>query len=312
MTATAPPGNRPPELQDWLNARIYHPLSRRLALALAPTPVTPNMVSVVGGLLVVVAAVAYVGLPWPISVAIGFALHLSWHVVDGADGDLARMTGRTSALGELIDGASDYLSHIILYVILTLALSDAIGGWAAWALAIGAGASHIVQANHAESQKRVYLWWAYGVPWMKQARVRRDATFGGGVFGRLAGLAAQTYVRLATAMNRSADAVDAAFARADGDPALVMAMRQTVRARGKSMLVFAKLVGPNSRVFLLAGAMLAGSAAWFFLAEIVLLNILLVVAMMRQRADNRSLAMRLAGIADEPPARASTPPVFVV
>jgi hypothetical protein len=50
---------RPAELEDWLNGRIYHPLSMQLAKALAPTFVTPNMVSVAGGLMIVLAAVAY-------------------------------------------------------------------------------------------------------------------------------------------------------------------------------------------------------------------------------------------------------------
>jgi hypothetical protein len=46
---------RPAELQDWLNSRIYHPLSWRMAWALAPTPITPNMVSVFGAAMVVAA-----------------------------------------------------------------------------------------------------------------------------------------------------------------------------------------------------------------------------------------------------------------
>ena len=43
-----PPGavGRPRELQDPLNFYFYHPLARRLARLLVPTPVSPNMVSV--------------------------------------------------------------------------------------------------------------------------------------------------------------------------------------------------------------------------------------------------------------------------
>jgi phosphatidylglycerophosphate synthase len=36
-------------------------------------------------------------------------LHMGWHVLDGADGDLARMTGRASPQGELFDGICDYV-----------------------------------------------------------------------------------------------------------------------------------------------------------------------------------------------------------
>ena len=102
--APAKPNTRPTELQDPLNLHIYHPLARRLARVLSHTPVTPNMVSVFGGLMVVAAGVIYWGMDlwgwiWPIGALSGMALHLGWHVVDGADGDLARMTGRASPIG---------------------------------------------------------------------------------------------------------------------------------------------------------------------------------------------------------------------
>src|SRR5918999_275139 len=102
--ALPPPPSRPRELEDALNHFIYHPLAYRLALLLRPTGISPNAVSVIGMLLVWAAAAAYAGLAWPQSVAIGLALHLSWHVVDGADGDLARLTSRSSPTGELVDG----------------------------------------------------------------------------------------------------------------------------------------------------------------------------------------------------------------
>ena len=50
---------RPRELQDPLNHYLYHPLAWQLARLLAPTPLTPNMVSVIGGCCVVAAAFAY-------------------------------------------------------------------------------------------------------------------------------------------------------------------------------------------------------------------------------------------------------------
>ncbi|MHA6722490.1 CDP-alcohol phosphatidyltransferase family protein [Sphingomonas sp. RS2018] len=279
---------RPPELQDALNARLYHPLAWQLARLISATPVTPNMVSVFGCLMLVATTAAYAGLPWPVSVAIGLACHMSWHVVDGADGDLARMTGRTSPLGEMIDGASDYLGHVILYVVLTIQLSGVIGGGAAWALAIAAGASHAVQTNHAESQKRVYQWWAYGVPWLKQSGpVKRTRT---GVLGGLATL----YLTVALRMNRSADAVDAALAAAS--PERLERMRTLVRSRGRALLAWSKLVGPNPRAFILAAAMLVADVRWFFVAEIVVLNLVLVASVMRQRRQNRALAAELAGV----------------
>lgn len=301
QTATAGNGDaaaRPAELHDPLNRYVYHPLARRLARALVPTGISPNMVSVAGGLMVAAAALAYTSLDYPVSVAAGLGLHLLWHVVDGADGDLARMTGRTSPTGELVDGVCDYAGHVFLYVALCFVLDDALGGWA-WAMAALAGASHIAQTNHAESQKRTYLWWAYGVPWLKQAQAKGDRVFAKhdwftATFGR----AARAYLKLAGAMNRSAGEVDAALAAGAGDPALAGRMRAAVREDGASLLAFSKLLGPNPRAILLGVAMAFGSAAWFFAAEFVLLNLILVVAVAHQRAANRRLAARLRTLAE--------------
>lgn len=289
--------SRPPELQDWLNAYVYHPLSRRLATVLAATPITPNMVSVAGGLCVVAAAVCYSQLSYPVSVALGFAFHLLWHVVDGADGDLARMTGRTSATGELVDGVCDYVSHIVLYLVLGAMLDDSWGGWA-WVLAVLAGASHIAQTNHAESQKRTYLWWAYGVPWLKQSRAQDERVFTEpSLVTRVFGGFTRPYLALAAAMSRGSDAVEAVFARAAGDEALTQRLRTEVRGHGRSLLFWPKMVGPNPRAFLLAAGMALGSPAWFFGATAVLLNLFLIISIFRQRTENARIAQRLQALA---------------
>ena len=156
------PGLRPPELQDGLNRYLYHPLAARLARLLAPTPVTPNFVSVSGLRPRWGAVWAYLGLGWPQGALLGFLLHAAWHVTDGADGDLARLKGTSSATGELVHGVCDYAGHTVMYFAFAFLLDDWLGVWA-WVLAVAAGASHIAQTNHAETQRRTYLWWAYGV-----------------------------------------------------------------------------------------------------------------------------------------------------
>jgi len=110
LAGRAPPIRppRPHELEDPLNRWLYHPLSWQLARLWARTPITPNQVSVLGAGAVVAAGVCYAaplwgGPAWPLSAACGMALHLAWHVIDGSDGDLARMTGKSSPRGEMID-----------------------------------------------------------------------------------------------------------------------------------------------------------------------------------------------------------------
>ena len=165
-----------------------------------------------------------------------------------------------------------------------------------WVLALLAGVSHAVQTNHAESQKRTYLWWAYGLTWLKQESVDSAEPSEQHWLARIFGFLPRIYVHLANMMNPGADDVDASLRKGDGNPALLQRMRMEVRAQARRMLFPSKLVGPNPRAYLLGFAMLLGDAKWFFWLEIVLLNLLLVYSLYRQGRDNKALAGRLSAV----------------
>ncbi len=248
------------------------------------------MLSVAGMLLIWGAAWCYIVLPWPRGALIGFALHLAWHVTDGADGDLARLQGRASPTGELVDGVCDYAGHTVMYIAFAFLLDDWIGFWA-WLAAILAGASHIAQTNHAETQRRNYLWWAYGVPWLKHARAEGDEIFAErGWFSAGFSWMALDYMRLSSLMVPAAAAVDAAVEAAAGDPARLRRIRRLVRAASRRSLRFQQALGANPRTIILGLSMFLGSPLWFFLAEILALNLLLAWSVRHHNALSRRLA----------------------
>jgi hypothetical protein len=263
-------------LEDGLNRFVYHPLSHRIALLLRHTPVTPNMVSVSSFLSIVAATAAYTLLPFAQSVAVGLGFHILWHILDGADGDLARLSGRTSPLGEVIDGICDYAGHVILYT----ALAFYAGGWC-WVVTPLAAASRILQANHIESVRRTYLWRAYGVPWIGQDK---------GEFGHRTFLSGLTglYVTVGAWLNPRSEEADAGIAAA-GESGHALARRI-----GRSALAFQEWLGPNRRTLMLGLSMAAGTPLWFFLLEVTLFNLLLIASVRRQRRVNAELAAALA------------------
>ena len=289
----ARPAGKPRELEDFLNLYLFHPLSERLALALRTTFVTPNMVSICGAFLVTGAAVAYTGLGWPQSVLIGFTLHMLWHVVDGADGYLARLTGRASPLGELVDGACDYAGHGILYIALAAFLDDQIGLWA-WPLATLSAFCRAAQSNHAESQRRIYLWRAYGVPWLQQAKTSNDEVFRRpGTGARLLGALGRAYVALAAALTPVSPRLDQAAEEAKRSPGARRRLMRLSRRAARRPLSYQAGLGANPRTVLLGASMALGTPLWFFLIETTLLNVLLVASIREQRRSNAALAARL-------------------
>jgi phosphatidylglycerophosphate synthase len=281
------------EIQDPLNRYLYHPLAARLAGLLQPTGITPNAVSAFSGGLICATAACYWagGFGWLLT---GFGCHLLWHVADGADGDLARLTGKSSPIGEFIDGAADYLGHVVLYVVLAAILDDAIGVWA-WLLAIASGASRIVQSNHAESQRRTYLWRVYGTGWLKTEQDAGNAVFSGrSWFSRNSARVAKGYVALAAWLSPSAARIDALFAAAAGAPPRAAELRRIVREVSGGSLLLQKLLGANSRTIVLGFSMLAGSSVWFFLFETLLLNSLLALSLFYHNVLERRLLGSLA------------------
>ncbi|MDE2404319.1 MAG: CDP-alcohol phosphatidyltransferase family protein [Sphingomonadales bacterium] len=287
---------RPRELEDALNFHLYHPLAWKLAQGLARTPLTPNMVSVVGAGFVVAAAVAYAQPGWPLPALLGMMLHMTWHVVDGADGDLARITGRASPIGEMVDGICDYASHVVLYLVLGWMLArSGFAGWSplwTWVLVVAAGASHIAQANHVEVQRRSFQWWVYDKPWLRVTHEGAGAATRKGGFGGLAAF----YLGVAAGVAGNAALIDAEMDAARGDPARRERIRAAARTYAQPLLQFLKILGPNPRAIVLGLSMLAGSPAWYFLYQVVVLNLLLLWSMhLHNRAARQMLAMIDAG-----------------
>jgi len=276
---------KPRELQGFLNHNVYHPAARGLARALAATPVTPNMVSIFGAAMVCATGVLYalVGTPW--AIATGFALHLLWHVVDGADGDLARMTGRASPRGEVVDGLCDYGGHTVLYLLLGYALQQMFGVWV-WPIVVGAGVSRIAQSVFAESSRRSYQYWAYGVPWIQHNRAVESTGVGGAL--------ARFYLTVSHALTGATEPVNALVASAEPDPPERQRIARLARETGRRTLLLPGVLGANPRTILLGLSMIAGSSIWFFLIELTVLNVVLVVAIAQQRGDCRRLAQLIA------------------
>lgn len=272
VAQAVPVRGRPLEVELWSNRWIIHPMARRLAIWLARTPATPNMVSCFGVLAPLCAALAYTGLQPPVSVALGFLCHASWHVFDGADGELARRTGRASPTGELVDGVCDYTGQAILYVALAWMLSHSIGPWA-WPLAALSGAARAVQANSYESRRRIYRYWGYGGGWIRQSLAEPQQDQPKGWLAKLG----RAYLAISDRVARPAAIMEQAMAvRVARGGRLETYARGVFRCCQVEALKVSKPLSANARTVALGVAMAFGSPLWFFIYETVVLTALLL------------------------------------
>jgi phosphatidylglycerophosphate synthase len=275
MAAPAP--GRPLEIEEWSNRRLVHPLSRLLVDRLEPTPVTPNQVSVMGAVMAACSGLAYWLGAWPAGAFAGLAFGLAWHVFDGADGQLARRTGRASPNGELVDGICDHAGQLALYLCLALALSRQVGAWA-FALALGAGLSRAAQANAYETCRRNYRRWVYGAGWIRQTLGAVDSKAGAGL--------ARLYLAVSETVSADDRALEAAMAEATSGPK-ADAARALYRAEMQPVVKRAGLLSANWRTLAVFLSLLGGSPLWYLLWELVVLNLALVALPMAERRAGR-------------------------
>lgn len=101
---------------------------------LVHTAVTPNQVTT-ARLLTGIAAAVVIGAGSPLWQHVGAAVFVLSVVLDRADGDLARLTGRTSASGHRYDMIADAVSNALVLIGLGIGLRD--GGFGLLSVPMG-------------------------------------------------------------------------------------------------------------------------------------------------------------------------------
>lgn len=95
----------------WVSRHLNRPVSLSITRLLAPTPITPNQFTVFTGLLGLLTGV-FMALGGYWNWLIGAALFHLTSVLDGVDGELARLKFKSSPYGQWLDTLVDNLSYL--------------------------------------------------------------------------------------------------------------------------------------------------------------------------------------------------------
>jgi phosphatidylglycerophosphate synthase len=299
MTESKPEFARTAEIEEVTNRWFIHPSSRFFVRFFERLGIHPNVVSMTGMTLGALAGWAYYyNADWRMSL-LGFALMVGWHVMDGADGQLARLTGKTSEIGKVLDGLCDHTAFLAVYVGLGVAIGRESGSWI-WLLAVPAGVAHVMQASAYEFQRSVY---DYAVRGKASARVATVEEFRAQMQA-LSGLALTfaklhlLYLKVQSKVSVQDDEM-----RSRLDTALAGARELELRQRIRELLLPSvkqwSLLCSNYRTIAIFAACLIGWPALFFWYELVVLNVALFWLMARQRRINDTIAGMLGDPAAE-------------
>jgi phosphatidylglycerophosphate synthase len=121
----------------FMERNVERPVSRLLSARLARLPVTPNQMTVVSALVGLAAAPFFLSAS-PIWQTAGALLFLAHSILDGCDGELARLKFQESRWGGILDFWVDNIVHSAIFACMAVGWSSSAG--ANWPLALGAAA----------------------------------------------------------------------------------------------------------------------------------------------------------------------------
>jgi phosphatidylglycerophosphate synthase len=145
------------EVEGAFDLYFYRPIGFWLARFFERLKMTPAAVSLLAGIIGVIAGHLYYYRNLSINVA-GMMLHVCANTLDNADGQLARLTHSESREGRIIDSLADHLVFVSVYLHLTLRCLFEGSSPAIFLLAFAAGISHALQGAAADYYRSTYLY----------------------------------------------------------------------------------------------------------------------------------------------------------
>jgi phosphatidylserine synthase len=281
------------EVEGILDLYFYRKIGFWLAQFFARLNVTPAGVSLFGALCGVIAGHLYFYRNLSTNI-IGMALHVFANALDNADGQLARLTGRESREGRVIDSLADHLIFLSIYFHLALRCSIEGASPLVWLLAVTAGISHGLQGAAADYYRTTYLYFAKGglpVDLDSSAALRSDyqeLSWRDQPWHKLLLALYLNFTRqqemLAPNLKRLREISIRSFPHRI--PEWFSARYQR---SARPMFKFWGLLMTNTRMLILFTFLLIGRPVWYFWTEVTVLNLLLVWLIYRQEEMSQSL-----------------------
>jgi phosphatidylglycerophosphate synthase len=125
------------DTDGFMARHVERPISLQIVRRLAPTAVTPNQVTVFSVAVGLLGAPFFLSTLWPWQ-TIGAVLFLAHSILDGCDGELARLRFQQTRFGGVIDYWGDNVVHIVTFACMAAGWSLSVA--APWPLLLGAAA----------------------------------------------------------------------------------------------------------------------------------------------------------------------------
>ncbi len=126
------------DTDGFMARHVERPISLRIVRRLAHTTIAPNQITLFSVAVGLAGAPFFLSTLWQLQ-TVGALLFLAHSILDGCDGELARLRFQQTRLGGIIDYWGDNVVHIVTFVCMAIGWSLSIA--AAWPLLLGAAAA---------------------------------------------------------------------------------------------------------------------------------------------------------------------------
>jgi hypothetical protein len=148
------------DTEEKLDLYLYRPVGFLIAKVAWRLNATPTQLTVIGLLLGLLSGYFFYHNGTNGSLAVASILFVFAGIFDSSDGQLARLGGKSTKLGLVLDGICDNVVFAAAYVSSILALTN--WDWKIWPLAFLAGACHSLQSSMLDFYNREYLVFGLG------------------------------------------------------------------------------------------------------------------------------------------------------
>jgi hypothetical protein len=268
------------DTEEKLDLFFYRPFGFVIAKACLGTPITPTALTVMGLLLGILSGFFFYHNDSTTNLLVGSALFILAGVFDSSDGQLARMGGKSTKLGLILDGICDNIVFGSVYAASILTLMPT-WGWTIWPIAIAAGFCHSLQSSLLDFYNREYLVFGVGRsngdywnPSVEEAKKERDRATGISRFllgTRITWIWQQNALTTRTDTQRKLWKAQASGPRAKEFQALYCKHNRTI-------LRFWRLMGANFHtILILLFVFLRRFDLYLILGDLIFLNLALFV-----------------------------------
>lgn len=143
------------DTEEPIDIYFYRPIGYRWALLFDKLGISPNVVTIASIFIGAAAGVCFYFQDIYINI-VGMLLLVWANTYDSADGQLARMTGKFSQMGRILDGFCGDVWFFTIYFFICLRLTPEWGIWI-WLLGAVTGYCHTKQASMADYYRNVHL-----------------------------------------------------------------------------------------------------------------------------------------------------------